>query len=330
MFLAFSFYFPGPTFAETILLKSGRTIEGQIIERTADYIKVKEGYVYTTYFLDGVETIDGEKVKSRAISIQVTRTLPQGSAQQPFEVGSTAGGGAVVTRQLDEILAEQCLAYFQNLNYAAFYKLLSNQARKKEFDNMVILFNAEGQILGRLRKYSKFGRIPATGSLAPPSVKSTFNYVCTFDKSDGTATIDIVTENNQLKVNSFTIASTAFSTASAKAILAKANREIAVRENLRTLSNAFEAYAKDHTKKYPTDVETQLVNSTPQYLKIDYFANCTVSTPCSCYAYNPATINTTAYNLTGRPIACNTTYNQSYAVITGGNLTTDTNCTPAP
>jgi hypothetical protein len=329
LILAFSLCFPSFTFAETIVLKSGRTIDGQIIEKTADYIKVKEGYVYTTYFLDTIESIDGEQVKSRAIVSGVTRSLPQTSTQKAFEVGSTSGGGAAVTKQSDEFFAEQCLEYFMNRDYTAFYKQMSSPAKKTEFQDMIILFSAEEKILGRLTKYSKSSRNPPSGSLSPPLVQSSFQYVCVFDKSDGVAIVDIVTEKNQLKVNSFTIVSSAFFTNAAKAIFAKANLEIAVRAKLRTLSNAFEAYAAAHNKKYPTDVDAQLINVKPQYLKENYFTNCTVAKPCSGYAYNPATINITAYNLTGRPTSCSVSDTKSFTVITNGNLTTDTTCTPA-
>ncbi len=48
-------------FAETIELKSGKTITGEIVERTDKYIKVDTGTGRDiTYFLDEIETIRGE------------------------------------------------------------------------------------------------------------------------------------------------------------------------------------------------------------------------------------------------------------------------------
>lgn len=49
-------------FAETIALKSGKVREGKIIERTDEYIKVELFGVPITYFLEDIESIDGEKI----------------------------------------------------------------------------------------------------------------------------------------------------------------------------------------------------------------------------------------------------------------------------
>lgn len=47
------------SFAETIILKSGKSIEGKIIEKTDKYIKIVFQDVNLTYFLDEIESIDG-------------------------------------------------------------------------------------------------------------------------------------------------------------------------------------------------------------------------------------------------------------------------------
>lgn len=53
-------------FAETIKLKSGRIIDGKVVEHTADAIKVDMGIgVVTTYYLDEIESIDGESNADR-------------------------------------------------------------------------------------------------------------------------------------------------------------------------------------------------------------------------------------------------------------------------
>jgi tetratricopeptide (TPR) repeat protein len=51
-------------FAETIILKSGKTIEGKILEKTDKYIKIDLQGVPLTYFLDEIESIDGAKLVS--------------------------------------------------------------------------------------------------------------------------------------------------------------------------------------------------------------------------------------------------------------------------
>lgn len=49
-------------FAEKIVLKSGQTIEGKIVEKADKYIKINFMGVNLTYYLDEVESIDGEKI----------------------------------------------------------------------------------------------------------------------------------------------------------------------------------------------------------------------------------------------------------------------------
>jgi len=49
-------------FAETIVLKSGETVEGKLIEKTDKYIKIDFQGVPLTYFFDEVKSIDGAKL----------------------------------------------------------------------------------------------------------------------------------------------------------------------------------------------------------------------------------------------------------------------------
>ena len=50
-----------PGYAETVILKSGKTVEGKLIEKTNMYIKIDLQGVPVTYFLDEIESIDGKK-----------------------------------------------------------------------------------------------------------------------------------------------------------------------------------------------------------------------------------------------------------------------------
>lgn len=55
-------YFPNIAFAETISLKSGKKIEGKVIEKTDKYIKLDFYGTPITYFIDEIESIDGQKI----------------------------------------------------------------------------------------------------------------------------------------------------------------------------------------------------------------------------------------------------------------------------
>jgi len=53
------FFFPFCLLAETIILKSGKTIKGRIIEKTEEYIKIDFYGVPITYYFEEIESIHG-------------------------------------------------------------------------------------------------------------------------------------------------------------------------------------------------------------------------------------------------------------------------------
>lgn len=61
-------YFSNVVFAETITLKSGKKIEGKIIEKTDKYIKLDFYGASLTYFIDEIEFIDGQKIANKESS----------------------------------------------------------------------------------------------------------------------------------------------------------------------------------------------------------------------------------------------------------------------
>jgi hypothetical protein len=58
--LMFLFY-ALPVFAEKIALKSGKTVEGKIREKTNEKIKVDIDGIPVTYYFDQIVSIDGKK-----------------------------------------------------------------------------------------------------------------------------------------------------------------------------------------------------------------------------------------------------------------------------
>lgn len=59
--LLIALIFPSFIFAETIILKSGEKVEGKIIERTDDYIRIDFYDVPLTYYLKNIKSIDGKE-----------------------------------------------------------------------------------------------------------------------------------------------------------------------------------------------------------------------------------------------------------------------------
>lgn len=62
-FLIMGLSSPEFIFAETIILKSGQKIEGKIVEKTKEYVKIDFYGVVLTYFFNEIDSIDGEKIK---------------------------------------------------------------------------------------------------------------------------------------------------------------------------------------------------------------------------------------------------------------------------
>jgi len=63
IYLAISLVFCNIALAEVILLKSGKSIEGKLIEKTDKYVKINFQGVPLTYFFDEVKSIDGRELR---------------------------------------------------------------------------------------------------------------------------------------------------------------------------------------------------------------------------------------------------------------------------
>ena len=72
-------------FAATITFKSGKEVEGEIIERSQDFIKIDFLGMPVTYYYDEIESIDGEPVTAPELSpqedINITEDSPELSEQ---------------------------------------------------------------------------------------------------------------------------------------------------------------------------------------------------------------------------------------------------------
>ena len=69
----------GTLHAETILLTSGKTLEGKVIETTEEYIKVDFYGVELTYELKDVETIDGLAPEAFVVKAKTHEAAPDAS-----------------------------------------------------------------------------------------------------------------------------------------------------------------------------------------------------------------------------------------------------------
>ena len=78
------------TFAETIILKTGKKIEGEIVESNSDYVKVDISGVSVPFFLDEIESIDGEGVLKTAKTAKNSLVLSEEISSEIFSKYSSS------------------------------------------------------------------------------------------------------------------------------------------------------------------------------------------------------------------------------------------------
>lgn len=88
LFIFLLFIFTPVSFAETIYLKSGRSVEGKIVERTDKFIKVEiMPGAAVTYSLDGIEKIEGAQPVAITSNVEETVSESQGELYVNEDIG---------------------------------------------------------------------------------------------------------------------------------------------------------------------------------------------------------------------------------------------------
>jgi len=73
---------PSSIFAETIILQSGRKMDGKIMEKTDKEIKVNTGSILTSYRIDEVESIDGVRTELFKSAVNGSQDLNKPAEQK--------------------------------------------------------------------------------------------------------------------------------------------------------------------------------------------------------------------------------------------------------
>ncbi|MDD5583682.1 MAG: hypothetical protein PHV55_01315 [Candidatus Omnitrophica bacterium] len=143
-----SFYFLIPVFAETVVLKSGKTVEGKILEKTDKHLKIEISGVGITYYLDEIESIDGQK------------TLASSETIAPSSKNSAASSqisDASEESFADKVIGKLKSADFESL-FKDFYIPKNYDARAIQDDKEAITAGLSELIqnkLGALENYSR-------------------------------------------------------------------------------------------------------------------------------------------------------------------------------
>jgi len=102
-----SLLFLGNVFCDTIILKSGKQVEGSIKERTNDAVKVDMEGVVITYYLMDIDSINGQKVIIE--SVTVTEKVSPQTTPVPAETypgGKDESSGLQVPGDQEETIPE--------------------------------------------------------------------------------------------------------------------------------------------------------------------------------------------------------------------------------
>ncbi|MDD5355623.1 MAG: tetratricopeptide repeat protein [Candidatus Omnitrophica bacterium] len=83
--LSLCLYFQVLTFAEIIVLKSGETVEGKLVEKTDKYIKIDFQGVPLTYFLNEIQSVN--KVDIQPTTIPNNKVGAQGLSDSAYQAG---------------------------------------------------------------------------------------------------------------------------------------------------------------------------------------------------------------------------------------------------
>jgi len=82
--LVMSLFLPAIIFAETILLKTGESVEGKLLEKNDKFVKIDFQGVELTYFINEIDSIDGKQVNAPKEKV-VIDILNPGYAKLPDE-----------------------------------------------------------------------------------------------------------------------------------------------------------------------------------------------------------------------------------------------------
>ncbi|MFA5199366.1 MAG: tetratricopeptide repeat protein [Candidatus Omnitrophota bacterium] len=118
--LALIFCLPQISFSETILLKSGKTVEGKLVEKTDKYIKIDFYGVPVIYYFEEIASIDG---KAPILPLETAEDLPIEVDQNPYKYKEAFDKGTLYLNkhEYEQAIAEYTKAIRLNPKYSKAY-----------------------------------------------------------------------------------------------------------------------------------------------------------------------------------------------------------------
>jgi len=134
MLLIVFILFTTVSFAETIKLKNGDVVEGAIIERTDDEIKINHHGIKITYWLDEVESISGDQVANDNLN---------------FTERSSDENSIGIIGNSQKVSREEVLKYFADVDYIVTWvekedeRIMGEVQNKLSEKNLDTVFSAK-------------------------------------------------------------------------------------------------------------------------------------------------------------------------------------------
>ncbi|MDD4182544.1 MAG: tetratricopeptide repeat protein [Candidatus Omnitrophica bacterium] len=108
-----------PAYAETIILKNGKTVEGNIVEKTDKYIKIDVLGIAVTYYLDNIESIDGKNITPAAAAKEPEVKKETGNVEEKIKFEPQPAKKNISLGEVKE--AQECfqkgIDYFKEKKY---------------------------------------------------------------------------------------------------------------------------------------------------------------------------------------------------------------------
>ncbi len=132
IFMCFSF----SSFAEVIVFKSGKTVEGKLLEKTDKYIKIDFEGVPLTYFFDEIATLNGQPVNIEDKTVVVEIVNPEyAKAPNPNENIEIDQNSSV------EDILKKVNYYYASRDYDKAIELCKVALKKTDDRNLIAAIN---------------------------------------------------------------------------------------------------------------------------------------------------------------------------------------------
>jgi len=200
------FLFSMPSiFAETIVLKSGKIVEGKIIDKTDKSIKVGIEDVPITYYFDQIESIDGNKIKSSSAQMPDKKneiTVLQENNAKGKEINSS-------DKTTEALL---CDDWINSKPIAGYFQQQQSIAREAQQNGqlMITKLGNESETIAVLAELKELGATTKRKmkELIPPEELSTVHKLVTESIAYGQSALEAGINKDLEKANSYYIKQT--------------------------------------------------------------------------------------------------------------------------